>query len=91
MLRFLESPKWLLKMGRTQQANEVFSRIFNTDIAEGRDEMNQEISIIKEAMDLEDLNAYQYVKYKELLLFTGKLSSLELCSKSGNNYMALIQ
>ena len=73
MLCFPESPKWLLKMGRTQQANEVFSRIFNTDIPEGRDEMNQEISMIKEAMELEDLKSSQYVKYKELFTVYRKI------------------
>ncbi len=73
MLCIAESPKWLLKMGRTQQANEVFSRIFKTDIPEGRDEMNREISTIKEAMDFEDLNASQYVKYKELFTVYRKI------------------
>ena len=73
MLCFPESPKWLLKMGRTQQANEVFSRIFNTDISEGREEMNQEISMIKEALELEDLNTSLYVKYKELFTVYRKI------------------
>ncbi len=73
MLCFPESPKWLLKMERTQQANEVFSRIFNTNIPEGRDEMNREMSIIKEAMDIEDLNTSQYTKYKELFTVYRKI------------------
>lgn len=73
MLFFPESPKWLLKMGKDQQAKEVFSRVFNTNIREGKEEMDGEIDGIKEALALEDDNAPQYLKYKELFTVYRKI------------------
>lgn len=73
MLCFPESPKWLLKMERTQQATEVFSRIFKVETPEGKAEMDMEISRIKEAMEMEDVNASQYLKYKELFTVYKKI------------------
>ena len=73
MLCFPESPKWLIKMERTQQATEVFSRIFKVETPEGKAEMDMEISRIKEAMEMEDVNASQYLKYKELFTVYRKI------------------
>ena len=53
-------------MNRMQQAHEVFSRIFNVETPEGKEEMNREIAMIKEAMELEDVTTSQWNKYKEL-------------------------
>ena len=66
MFCFPESPKWLMKMDRMEEAKNVFTRIFNVESPDGRDEMNREIALIKEAMDLEDVKSSQWVKYKEL-------------------------
>ena len=55
-------------MNRINEAQEVFARIFNVNEVAGREEMNREISLIKEAMEMEDINTSQWVKYKELFV-----------------------
>lgn len=67
MFSIPESPKWLIKMEREQEAEEVFCKIFKADTPEGREEIDQEINRIKESLELEDVKASQYLKYKELL------------------------
>lgn len=73
MFFFPESPKWLLKMERNQEAKKVFSLIFTVNTVEGKEEMDSEIAQIKESMELEDVSASQYVKYKELFIVYRKI------------------
>ena len=73
MFCFPESPKWLLKMERNQEAEEVFSLIFNIHNSEGKEEMKSEITRIKESMELENIHTTQYEKYKELFTVYRKI------------------
>lgn len=73
MFCFPESPKWLMKMDRNVEAEDVFSRIFNINIPEGRDERRNEIERIKEGLELEDVHTSQFVKYQELFTVYGKV------------------
>lgn len=73
MLFFPESAKWLLKMERDEEADKTLQLIYNVNIPEGKEEMKKEIDGIKEAMALEDVNASQFVKYKELFTVYKKI------------------
>lgn len=66
MFCFPESPKWLLKMERNQEAEKVFSLIFNANNSEGKEEMKTEITHIRESMESENVHSTQFSKYKEL-------------------------
>lgn len=73
MTCFFESPKWLIKMDRVEEAKKIFSMIFNVENNEGLAEMKEEIKQINEAMETEDPKASQYSKYKELFTIYRKI------------------
>lgn len=66
MLCFPESPKWLMKMNRDEEAEAVLCKIFKADTPKGFDDMQKEINLIKTELQLEDANGSQYLKYREL-------------------------
>lgn len=73
MTCFFESPKWLIKMDRAEEAQQIFSMIFNVENNEGLAEMKAEIKQINDAMENEDPKASQYSKYKELFTIYRKI------------------
>lgn len=73
MICFPESPKWLIKMERTQEAETIFKKIFNVNNSQGLQEMKEEIEIINEELELEDARESQWVKYRELFAIYKKI------------------
>lgn len=73
MLCFPESPKWLIKMNRKEEADIIMNKIFNTNHPQGLLEKNNEVSAITEELELEDSNQSLYVKYKELFAVYKKI------------------
>lgn len=73
MACFPESPKWLIKKDRLEEAVEIFSKVFNTKNPVGEREMKREVEIIKEELILEGAKVSQILKYKELFSVYTKL------------------
>lgn len=73
LLCFPESPKWLMKMNRQQEAEAIWSRIFNVKSEKGKEEMRNEIKIMKEELELEDIDGSQLSKYRELFTVYKKI------------------
>lgn len=73
MICFPESPKWLIKMEKTQQAETIFKKIFNVNNPKGRAEMKEEIDMINEELELEDAKESQFAKYRELFAIYKKI------------------
>lgn len=73
MICFPESPKWLIKKERTQEAENIFKKIFNVNNSQGLREMKEEIEIINEELELEDARESQWVKYRELFALYKKI------------------
>lgn len=73
MFKLPESPKWLIKKQKQQEATKIFGKIFNLNNPIGNEMLQREQKQLIETIEKENLNTSQYEKYKELFTIYKKI------------------
>lgn len=73
MFKLPESPKWLIKKQKQDEATRILCKIFNVNSPLGNEMLQKEQKQLKETLEKENLNTSQYEKYKELFTIYKKI------------------